>query len=93
MRVETRPGDGYERIRAWDSQEGRERYTYVHRLSAVAWGILDGLDDERHVHHGRPIPWLNTEGNLFAVDPTYHGSIERRRQLASQERDGVISDV
>jgi len=39
-RFETRR-DGYERWRVWE--DGRDRYVYVHRLAAVAWGLLDGL--------------------------------------------------
>ena len=70
-RFETRP-DGYERWRSWE--DGRDRYVYVHRLAAVAWGILDGLDDPRHVHHVVPIRWYTTEDNIEAVDPPEHGS-------------------
>jgi|GEM_PF-1798244 len=69
-RFETR-GDGYERWRSWDGE--RERYVYVHRLAAVAWGILDGLDDPRYVHHVNGIEWLNSEDNLEARDPVDHG--------------------
>jgi hypothetical protein len=87
MRVETRRWDGYERVREWDPDEGREQYVYVHRLAAVAWGILDGLDDPRHVHHERAIPWYNAEDNLRAVEPDRHGrvTVETRRARA----DGV----
>ena len=69
-RFETRE-DGYERWRSFEG--GRERYVYVHRLAAVAWGILDGLDDDRHVHHRIPIQWLTTEENLEARAPPDHG--------------------
>jgi len=69
-RFETRR-DGYERWRSWDGD--RERYVYVHRLAAVAWGILDGLDDPRHVHHTNGIEWLNVPDNLEARDLVDHG--------------------
>lgn len=69
-RFETRD-DGYERWRSFE--DGRERYVYVHRLAAVAWGILDGLDDSRHVHHRNGIEWCTTEENIEAVDPRPHG--------------------
>jgi hypothetical protein len=62
--------DGYERWRSYE--DGRERYVYVHRLAAVAWGILDGLDDPRHVHHINGVPWCNTEDNFEAVDERTH---------------------
>lgn len=69
-RFETRR-DGYERWRCWDAT--REQYVYVHRLAAVAWGVLDGLDDPRHVHHVDGIEWLKVEDNLEARDPVRHG--------------------
>lgn len=62
--------DGYERWRSYE--DGRERYVYVHRLAAVAWGILDGLDDPRHVHHVNGVKWFNTEDNLEARQPDRH---------------------
>jgi hypothetical protein len=75
MRYETRQYDGYERVREWDPQESRERYAYVHRLAAVAWGVLDGYDDPRHVHHRTSVPWLNTESNLQAIEPDRHAKV------------------
>lgn len=83
-RFETR-SDGYERLRVWDRVEQRERYVYLHRLAAVAWGVLDGLGDDRHVHHEVPgpwldelgaatlgVPWLTVEGGIEAVEPDEH---------------------
>lgn len=69
-RYETR-SDGYTRWRSFE--DGRERYVYVHPLAAVAWGILDGLDDDRHVHHVNGVRWANIEDNLEARDPVEHG--------------------
>lgn len=79
---ETRRFDGYERWRVWDPEERRERYVYTHRLAAVAWDVLDGLDDERHVHHVTEVPWLNTEENLEAVEPDEHGQVTRQQVRA-----------
>ena len=69
--------DGYERWRSWEGDG--ERYVYVHRLAAVAWGILDGLDDDRHVHHRQSVGWLNTEANLEARDPVRHADYHLHR--------------
>jgi len=63
-------GEGYAYVTDRPARE--ERPAYLHRLTAVAWGILDGLDDPRHVHHETPIPWLNTEENLTAESPENH---------------------
>lgn len=100
-RFETRQSDGYERWRT--SYRGRDEYCYVHRLAAVAWGILDGLDDERHVHHrvldedlgdiqpkSPGVPWLNVEEAFEAVEPDLHGYHHRAQQLAT---DGGKSDT
>jgi hypothetical protein len=75
MRYETRPSDGYERVREWDRVEQREVYVYVHRLAAVAWDVLDDLDDPRHVHHERSVPWFNAESNLRAEWPDDHARV------------------
>jgi len=74
-RYETR-SDGYERWRSFEN--GRERYVYVHRLAAVAWDVLDGLDDPRHVHHVNGVEWCNTEDNLEARDPVSHADYHLR---------------
>lgn len=86
MRIETRRSDGYERVRAWDPEEQAERYCYIHRLAAVAWGILDGLDDPRHVHHVEAVPWYNSESNLEAVEPDYHALLT----MEQTERRGSV---
>jgi len=69
VRFETR-SDGYERWRSWEN--GQDAYVYVHRLAAVAWGVLDDLGDDRHVHHKHSIPWLTTEDNIEAREPPDH---------------------
>lgn len=84
MQIEERPPDGRERVRVWC--EGRERYVYLYRLAAVAWGLLGGLGDDRVVHHEVPeswlgdepvpaadgTPWLDAEPCLRAVEPGEH---------------------
>jgi len=78
-------GLGYEYVAEHARRDARERPVYVHRLAAVAWGILDGLDDEREVHHEVPeawrsvdgpddagIPWLQAEHCLIAEQPAEH---------------------
>lgn len=46
----------------------------VHRLCAVAWfdEQLFVTDDDLHVHHDIPIPWLNTEDNLDVLHRDEH---------------------
>lgn len=83
-------GLGHSYVTDRDPREG-ERTVYLHRLAAVAWGVLDGLDDDRHVHHEVPeewtddhdredvgIPWLTTEDVLVAETPTEHSEIHLR---------------
>lgn len=66
-------GEGYAYVTDTTPHGGRERPVYLHRLAAVAWGVLEGLDDPRHVHHcERSIPWLNVEENLAAEAPEDH---------------------
>jgi hypothetical protein len=76
-------GEGYEYVADPDAG-GPERPVYIHRLAAVAWGELDGLDDPRHVHHVTPVPWLNTEANLRAEEPDRHARITHTQQRAGE---------
>lgn len=70
MRIERRPSDGRKRVRV--RENGRERYVYLYRLSAVAWGILDGLSDDRVIHHLNGDPTDDRRENLRAVEPGDH---------------------
>jgi len=77
-------GGGHAYVTDCDPHSGEERPVYVHRLAAVAWGLLDGLDDPRHVHHDLSdwtseeaaeragVPWLNAESVLTAELPDDH---------------------
>jgi len=64
-------GEGYEYVRC--RAGGDDATVYIHRLLYVAEHGLDDLPDGWHVHHERPIPWLNVPDNLVAVDPDAHG--------------------
>lgn len=50
---------------------------YVHRLIAYAHGKIDGLDDDRDVHHEAPdldhCKIANDPRRLYAVDHVEHG--------------------
>ena len=63
-RLESRR-DGYCRWRAWDGE--RERYVYVHQLTAIAAGASPYLvfsDGEYHVHHCNRVRYDNRPGNV-----------------------------
>jgi hypothetical protein len=67
----THTGEGYEYVRC---RAGNDDATvYIHRLTYVSEHGLDALPADWHVHHRKPIPWLNTPENLVAVDPDDHG--------------------
>ncbi|WP_135806032.1 hypothetical protein [Halorussus marinus] len=64
-RYETR-SDGYCRWRAWDRVDGRERYVYVHQLTAIADGASPYLvfsAGEYHIHHRSGIRFDNRPSN------------------------------
>jgi hypothetical protein len=77
-------GGGHAYVTDTDPHSATERPVYIHRLAAVAWGVLDGLDDPRHVHHDLSewagadapetagVPWLTAETVLEAELPTDH---------------------
>lgn len=78
-------GDGHEYWAEENSHTGTERPVYVHRLAAVAWGILDHIWEPEEIHHTLPeewlddrdtryagIPWLTAEWAIEAADPTDH---------------------
>lgn len=65
--------DGYEVIR--HKIGDTTHIVRVHRLVAVANGELEPsefCDWDKVVHHKKPIPWLNTHGNLEAMDRGEH---------------------
>ena len=82
--------DGYE---VWTSQyEGEQHTIQVHRLAAVAWFGFDAVKN-KHVHHEKPIPWLNVEWNLEPMDPREHISqhMKGRAEKMVFDEDGNIS--
>lgn len=76
-RVEFQPG-GYVRIRVWDSDAGKDRYVYLHRLVPFAHGEFDSLWDDRHGHHVDHDGWNNSPENLEARDPVDHANYHLR---------------
>lgn len=78
-----------------DTEDGRRRYVSEHRLAAVAWGVLEGLDDPREVHHRGElveeltgVPCLTAEGGLEALEPEDHARLTREQE---QERRGAFA--
>lgn len=71
--------EGYEFLVAGRFEPGSYESIAHHRVLAYAWGAIDDLDDPREVDHTTPIPWLNIESNLDAVEPEDHGRRTRRR--------------
>lgn len=64
-----------------DDVEGvGRRFVAVHRLAAYAWDVLDGLDDDREVHHRDRAPDHNAEANFEALPPEEHGRVTARQQ-------------
>jgi len=76
--------DGYER---WSNKHnGTESSVSVHRLAAVAWFGISAVKG-RFVHHKKPIPWLNTEGNLKPMEPSEHSRLHATEDIQHRERD------
>lgn len=77
-------GGGHAYVTDTDPHSATERPVYVHRLAAVAWDVLDALDDPRHVHHDLTewagvdapetagVPWVTAEPVLEAEAPDDH---------------------
>ena len=71
MRVEFDP-DHYPRIRVWDSRHQKDRYLYLHRLTAYAHEIINDLWAPEEVHHLDHDRWNSRPENLEARDPVRH---------------------
>ena len=83
VRLDTRgDGKGHRLLRVdGDDVAGEHpRFVAVHRLAAVAWGRLDGLDDPREIHHADESPGHNADTNLVALSPEAHGRITRTNE-------------
>lgn len=70
-RVEFRVGK-YPRLRVWDSEEQRDHYLYLHRLTAYAHGEMDSLWNAKEVNHIDKDSWNNHPENLEAVTREEH---------------------
>jgi hypothetical protein len=69
----TSSGDGYRQYS--DGRIGEATgYAYEHRLVALAWGLIDSLDDPREIHHLDGSTDINIESNLLAVDEEDHAN-------------------
>lgn len=76
-------GDGYRMLS--DGRPGDATgWVYEHRLTAYAWGLLDGLDDDRQIHHVDHAPAHSAEDNLVAVGLERHAEYHL---LAGEEPD------
>lgn len=78
---------GYPAVRSYD-EGGRERWSYIHRLNAVAWYYdadehssplevlepieVDGELEDAHVHHADGCPLNNAEDNLEVLPESEH---------------------
>ena len=62
----------YPRLRVWDPQAGKDRYLYLHRLTAYAHGEIDDLWSSLEVHHVDHDRWNSTPENLEAREPDHH---------------------
>lgn len=61
----------------WKDSTGQQAGWYeenvaVHRLAALAWGIIESWDEDCHIHHINGIPWDTREENLEALPPADH---------------------
>jgi len=56
-----------------------------HRLAAVAWGLLDGLGDDREIHHADRCTAHTAEENLLAVSRDDHVEAHVEEALARGE--------
>jgi len=71
----------------------RERgVVHIHRLAGVAWGILDGLDQEVDVHHVDGVPSNTSESNLDALQREDHSRVTRASQDAQTAQETVGID-
>lgn len=77
-------GNGYEEIRRPGLEATSDGIKH-HRLLAVAWGIIDSMDDDVHVDHRVECEWLNTEQNLRSLPAVPHGHRSMRRKEEREE--------
>lgn len=63
--------DGYRYIRVGPARDP-EGVIAEHRAAAFAWGLIDGLDSEREIHHSDGIKCLTSEEQLEALEREDH---------------------
>lgn len=66
-------GRGHEYVSETTPEEGEEP-VYIHRLAAVAWGVIDSLSDPWDIHHEIPEEWLLPE-EIEAIERGQDGTL------------------
>jgi len=72
--------EGYRYLSVGHPSDEDHAIVSEHRLAAVAWGLLEGLDDDREIHHRYKRTTLTAEDNLVALSRDEH--IERHVEEA-----------
>ncbi len=75
--------DGYEITQT--RHDGDYFTVQIHRLLAVSEFGFDALEG-MHVHHKKPIPWLNTPGNIELLSPANHASLHKTGEKNSNSK-------
>jgi hypothetical protein len=79
---------GYRYLSDGHPRQDTSALVLEHRLTAVAWGLIDGLDDEREVYPADSEPCHIAEKNLRT-------RLQQTALLASQKGSdaGLLADV
>jgi hypothetical protein len=72
--------EGYRYIDVGHPSDEGHASVLEHRLAAVAWGLLDGLDDPREIHHVDEMTTVTAEWAIEAVTRADH--VERHVEEA-----------
>lgn len=72
--------EGYRYIEVGHPRDEGHKSVLEHRLAAVAWGLLDGLGDDREIHHVDDMTTVTAEWAIEAVTRDEH--VERHVEEA-----------